>query len=311
MLTRPHRTRSPVAREHLVTDEKQVVPVAQLAGGAQERGSVDLHARRPLHDGLEHDRGERVCVVLDGRGEGVEGRLGAGGLAGRGHVNAVEQHAGKGLPKQLQPAQRRHAQRLAVEGVFEGHEAAPLRAAVLGPVLQRELHGDLDGRGSVVAEEGVLEARRRHSTQRLGELGGAGVGDSRQRRVAERFRLPAQRGHQARVVVPQRRRPPGGVAVDVAAAVGVFDARSLRPNHHQRIDSLAVVLHRSVGMPHPLLVEGDNARAFPGRRLQSTSSASMRSASGWRAPIIIDVTGDSLQAASRSAIRSAGPTSAI
>jgi hypothetical protein len=100
-----------------------------------------------------------------------------------------------------------------VKGVFERHEAAAARPPVLGPVLERELQRDLDGRRAVVAIENVFEAGWRDPAQRLGELRGGRVRDAGERRVSERIRLAPERREQAGMPVAERRGPPGGVAV--------------------------------------------------------------------------------------------------
>ena len=113
----------------------------------------------------------------------------APGLARRRHEEALEQRPRERPPEGLDPADRRRAERLAVEGVLERHEAAAAGPAVLRPVLERELQRDLDGRRAVVAVEDVLEAGRRDPAQRLGELRGRRVRDAGERRVPERIRL--------------------------------------------------------------------------------------------------------------------------
>ena len=73
-------------------------------------------------------------------------------------------------PEGFDPTDRGRAERLAVKGVLERHEAAASGPAVLRPVLERQLERDLDGGRAIVAVEDVLESRRRDAAQRLGEL---------------------------------------------------------------------------------------------------------------------------------------------
>ena len=54
VLRGPHRAAAPVAGEDLVEDQEDVVAVAQLAGGAQERRIVRAHAGGALQHGLDH-----------------------------------------------------------------------------------------------------------------------------------------------------------------------------------------------------------------------------------------------------------------
>ena len=64
------------------------------------------------------------------------------------------------------------AQRVAVVGVAQGHVAGLLgpRVGPLLPVLKGHLQRHLDGRGPVVGEEDVLQARRGQVDQPLGQL---------------------------------------------------------------------------------------------------------------------------------------------
>ena len=71
--------------------------------------------------------------------------------------------------------------------------------------------------------------------ERLGQLRRGLVRDARERRVASDSAWRRERGDQARVRVAERRRPPGGVAVEIAAPVRVEQARALRAHDHERI----------------------------------------------------------------------------
>jgi len=170
-------------------------------------------------------------------------------------VDALEETALEGLAKHLDAAESRDSQCLAVKGILEGDKGPPLRPPVLLPVLQAELHGDLDGGRAIVTEEDVVETDGRHTAQLLGQLRRRPVADASQRRVAQELGLTLQRGHQPGVVVTQRRRPPRAIAVDVTAAVRVVEARALGAHDHQRLDGFAVPAHLRVGMPDTCLVE--------------------------------------------------------
>ena len=70
-----------------------------------------------------------------------------------------------------------------MKSVLQSQKQPTLRAAILGPVLERELHGDLDRSRTVVGEEHVIEGTGRPARDGFRELGGACVGDSGQGRV--------------------------------------------------------------------------------------------------------------------------------
>jgi hypothetical protein len=77
-------------------------------------------------------------------------------------VKAVEQRALERPAEVLHAAESRDAHGLAVKGVFEGNEDPSLLGAVLLPILQRELHRDLDCRRAVVAVEDVFQTGGSH-----------------------------------------------------------------------------------------------------------------------------------------------------
>jgi hypothetical protein len=91
------------------------------------------------------------------------------------------------------------------------------------PGLEGDLHGDLDGRRAVVAVEDAVQSGRRDAHELCGERRGGLVRDAGERAMRERLCLLAQRAHEARMAVAQCRDPPGGVAVEVAGAVGVVE----------------------------------------------------------------------------------------
>ena len=76
----------------------------------------------------------------------------------------------------------------------------------------------------------------------------------------------ASRLDQARVIVTKGSDPPGGIRVDVAAAIQVVEIGSGRPVDHDRVDPRPVIIHRRVGMPDSLFVEGDDVLATHRRR---------------------------------------------
>ena len=146
---------------------------------------VAAHAGSTLHHRLEHHAGQRVDVLDDRTLERLEGAVVIPGLPGRRHLDALEQHALERLAKDLDAAQRRRAQGLAVEGFFQRNEPLAFRSTVLGPVLEAQLDGHFDRGGAVVAEEDVLEAPGRDRAQGFGQLAGVLVGNARQRRVTQ------------------------------------------------------------------------------------------------------------------------------
>jgi hypothetical protein len=265
VLAGPHRAGATVSHRDLVADQEYVVPIAELARAAQERGVVDAHSGRTLNDRFEDRRCQCVRVRLERALERGACRIRVTRLARRRDVEGVEQDSGEGPAEHLDAAERGHAECLSVEAALQRQEAPPFGAPILRPVLERELHRHLDRRRPVVAVEDVFETRRCDRAERGGQLGGARVCNARQGDVAQALGLPAQRLHQARVTVAERARPPGGVAVQIAAPVDVVEPGAARLGHHERIHALSVALHGGIGAPHPLFVETNDPVALLGR----------------------------------------------
>ena len=171
------------------------MPIAELARRAQEGGVVDLHAGCALHHGLDDERRQRVRILRERALESGDRALQVPRLARRRNADGVRQGGGEWPSEHLETAQRGHAERLAVEGVLQRRKGAPLRATVLRPVLECELQRHFHCGRTVVAVEDVLEAARRGAADRVGQLGGPFVCDTRQRGVAQPIRLLPQRLH--------------------------------------------------------------------------------------------------------------------
>ena len=83
---------------------------------------------------------------------------------------ALEQNPGKRLTKHFYSTQRRYAESFAVESLLESDEGTPVGLPVLRPVLECQLHSNLDRSRPVVAVEDVLESRRSHGADFLREF---------------------------------------------------------------------------------------------------------------------------------------------
>ena len=155
-------------------------------------------------------------------------------------------------------------------GIGEGNElllGVP-SPALVSPVLERHLEGNLDGRGPVVRKEDTGQVRGRELDQLPGQLRRGDVGQSKQAAVIEPVQLAANGPHDvgmgmAMDVGPKRRDSvqilpsPGVVQVDSPAAFD-YQLRGFHP-----------LLHLSEGMPQVALVQPFEIRflAIHGRRL--------------------------------------------
>ncbi len=109
---------APDAGLHLVEDQQQAMPVADLAQAAQEIArSIDAHAALAL-DRLDHDRG----------GLRPDRRLDRGQIGDRNLVEALHLRSEAFEIFRL-PAGRERRQRAAVEGALEGQDVEALGMA--------------------------------------------------------------------------------------------------------------------------------------------------------------------------------------
>ena len=119
--------------------------------------------------------------------------------------------------------------RVAVVGVAEGQVRGPAGDALVGPELEGDLQGLLDGRGAVAGEEhvGVVDGHDR--PEGLGQLDDDPVAVAQQRGVGHAVELVAQGLVQLGHPVAERGDPQRGDGVEVAAAVDVDQLPALGP----------------------------------------------------------------------------------
>ena len=226
LLDRPHRAAASHAGLHLVADEQDPVPVAELAQVAEpalgrqhvaalaEPGLDDdgRHLAR-RHHALEQDLLEVLEVAVEG-------------------VVHARQHRTEVRPVlRLAGGERDAAHRAAVERLVEADQVLAARAE------PRELHGGLDGLGAGVRQEhaGGVVTERREGRQPLGHLR-----VDRQVEVAggvvhQLGRLPLHGLDHARVAVPGGRDGDAGVDVEEDIAVHVLDDRPGAAAGHERV----------------------------------------------------------------------------
>ena len=213
--------------------------VAQLAHRAQVALGVDDHARRaPCTSGSTITAAtSSACCGQQALHVGRVARLG---------LQRVEQERPVHRVEEVDPADRHRADRVAVVGLAQRHEAgAPaVGAALLLPVLERHLQRDLDGGGAAVRVEDARQARRRQLHQAAGELDGRRVREAEHRAVRHGVELLAHGGVDARVAVAVDVAPQRRDAVDVAAAVGVDQVGALGALDDQRLLALPAPLLR-------------------------------------------------------------------
>ena len=150
------------------------------------------------------------------------------------------------------------------------------RAALLLPVLERHLEGDLRGRRAAVGVEDAVQSGRRDPDQPLGQLDRGRMGEAEHRRVRDTVELRLHRRVDVRVPVAVDGAPERRGAVDVAPAVRVDQLGPLGALDDRR------VLRR----PSPLLGEGvpDVLAIGLSKRIRHGPDASYRAGRNAAAP---------------------------
>ncbi len=230
VLHRKHPPRTPEARLHLIGDEDDAVPVAQLPKPADElRRGGNEPSLTELR--LEHDRGDRVgryvltehplelCKSLGDRGTAIRVRE-----RRPVHLRCEWPHSrlvGMGLR-----GHRQRQQRATVEATFEGDDGRAAR------VEARELHRVLDRFGAGIEERRTrATADRRKCGETLGELDVAGIGQDGEIGVEEASGLLGDRLRDARVAVPHVDDAHATCEIDEDVAIDVGDRGTVRALH--------------------------------------------------------------------------------
>ena len=140
--------------------------------------------------------------------------------------------------------------------------------ALVSPVLERHLEGDLDGRGPVVRKEDTGQVRGRELDQLPGQLRRGDVGQSKQAAVIQPVQLAANGSHDVGMGVAMDVGPERRDSVQILPSPGVVQVDSPAPLDHQ-LRGFHPLLHLSEGMPQVSLVQPFEIRflAIHGRRL--------------------------------------------
>ena len=209
---------------------------------------MEPHPTRTLDNGFDDDGSdggvdkhlETVEIVADpvggrGGGEDLFGE-GAGPQGVHATVGVADAHRGEGV---------------AVVAGTPREQAGAFRVADAAGVLERHLHGDLDGDGSGVGEEHVRQAGHVH--QAGGEADGGFMGEPAEHDVAHPADLLRGGGHEGGVSVAVDGGPPGAHGVDDAAAVGQPEVDAVGGG-----DGQVGGVGGGVGVPHVGVVEPPN-----------------------------------------------------
>jgi hypothetical protein len=254
VLAGEHPASAAEAGGHLVEDQQDSVPVAQLPHVAQVALRMNQHPGGSLHERLQ-DHGGHLVAVLG------QQALHVGGVA-RLRRERVEEQRPVERVEEVDPSHRDRADRVPVVGVAQRDEAGPpgILAAGLLPVLERHLERDL-GRGRAgVGVEDAGQAGRGELHQPFRQLDRRRVAEPEHGRVGDAVELGPDGAVDVVVAVAVHVAPQRGDAVDVAPAIGVDQVGALGALHDQRRLLLPAPLLRE-GVPEVRAVGGDEVHA--------------------------------------------------
>ena len=263
---------------HLVVDEQHARLPAGAGQAGERGGGRHPHARRPLHQRLDHHRRQLVGVLVDD----VDRHLEVGVVVEAGRPQDGEPQGVEDVGAEAAVAEGQGADGVAVVGPAEGEEPAALGAADVDPVLERDLEGLLHRRRPVAREQETGVVDRDDRGQGLGQLDHHPVAVAEHGRVGHPVELVADGLVELGDVVAEGVHPERRDGVEVPPPVDVDELVSLGPLDH---DGLArqVLVHRREPVPHhgritpgPVLGRVENGHrpmfALTGRRPRRAAS---------------------------------------
>ena len=262
-LARERLSEPPEPGDHLVEDEEDPVPVADLAQPLQVSARRDEHPTRAGHRFDDHRGDVRGIVERDDPVLELVGQVGAGRrLAAHERprlevlgvpqvVDARQQAGGERFPVRRDTAHRDPAEIGAVERALAADEPGARRLAPQAVVRECDLERGLHRFRARIGEERVPDAFRRERDEAVRGLERKRVAERVRRSVVEHPRLPADRRHDLRPAMPRIHAPQGGETVEHLLAVGGRVVHVLRADDEPRRP-----LERAVrGERHPVGIE--------------------------------------------------------
>ena len=180
-------------------------------------------------------------VAIEGVREGEDGHLA--------HQTAEQGEEAGASPERHGP------QSVAVVAAIEGNERATPRLAAIGPILERDLERDLDGRRAVVGKECSAQIRRKQQRQRGRKIDGGLMGEACEHHMLEPVGLACERLIELGVRVAVRAGPPGGHEVEDLAPLRIEQRGAVGAREQQRLGLSSVL---GEGMPDVAPVSRDD-----------------------------------------------------
>jgi len=251
-------TCSAAAHRDFVSDQVDLITVAQAAHGLKVGCVVHGHAARALHQRLDDDRGDVAGAALQQVfqfGGGPQRhrnrrftRLGLSRIRAGHHMDILQKRA-VGRPEQRHIGHRQRAQRFTVIAVLEADELTLVGLPCIAPGMDAHLQGDLDRRRAVGRIETVAQHVVGQGRQLLRQPHDGLMREAGQHGVFEPVELVFQCRVDARIGMPEQIDPPRTDGVQITPPVGVVQpGPAAVADRHQRHGFM--VLHLGAGVPH-------------------------------------------------------------
>ena len=226
------------AAHHLVENEQNAVPVADLAHAAEVAGHGRDRAERGSDHRFGHEGDDVVAAELLDLGLELFGETRRIGLRrlidaaiaifiDRRDVMRLEQERRELRPLFFATTDRQRAQRDAVIALTPRDDFSPLRLAPFDEILARELERGLDRLRAAADVEHMPDAGRSMRDEIVGQLLGDLRGEEARVRVSKPVELVVHGGQHVRMRVAETRHRGAGGRVDVLLAVGIADQHAL------------------------------------------------------------------------------------
>ena len=261
LLARVQRPGAAHPAHHLVQDQQDAVPVADLAHRLEIAGDGQQRARRRAADGLGDERDHAPFAARADRRVELGGEPCAVGRVAlvvapiavrvaRCDVLHVDQQRRELLPSPGVAADRERAERVAVVALPPPDEDAALGLPDLDEILARHLERRLDRLGAAAHEVRMARAGGRGTDELIGERFGGLRGEEARVRVREPVDLRVHRREHVGMAVAEARHGGAAGRVEILLAGCVDEPHAAAADgHRRRRAQLAVedVRHRRGG----------------------------------------------------------------
>lgn len=246
-----------------IGDEWDTVARGEFADAAEITGGMNEETSGPLDEGFDEKAGDPGVVFLESTLEFGFAMFepGCGGVSGRNAIGnggrdfeRLEEEGFVSVMKEGDAADADGAEGVAVISTGEtDEEISRFGLRLLPVVLVDDFEGSFDGGGSAVRVEDPGESGGGAGDEFLRESDAGDVGETEEGGVADAFQLFAEGFIDLGDAMAVDVAPEGGMAVDVAIAVGVVEVEAFAPLDDGGL-VVSIFQHGREGMPDEVLI---------------------------------------------------------